>query len=139
MSAFIVNGTLIDGTGTAPTPLRWIEIEGERIVGIVRGEGNLSRPLPDGGRVLFDAAGLTVLPGIVDAHCLICPRGSERTHELAAVPGLIPFKTGTYSFWVCAQTMPIAHIGTRLCRNTTKNAEDSGTRKNNRKLIFIHS
>jgi imidazolonepropionase-like amidohydrolase len=71
MSDFIVNGTLIDGTGAAPMPLRWIEIEGERIVGVVSGEGNLGRPLPEGGRVLFDATGLTVMPGIVDAHCHI--------------------------------------------------------------------
>ena len=47
MSDFIVNGTLIDGTGAAAAPLRWIEIEGGRIVEVVSGSANAARPLPD--------------------------------------------------------------------------------------------
>ncbi len=71
MSDFIVNGTLIDGTGAEPQPLRWIEIEGGRIADVVSGVANAQRPLPAGAKVLYDATGLTVMPGIVDAHCHI--------------------------------------------------------------------
>jgi imidazolonepropionase-like amidohydrolase len=71
MSDFIINGTLIDGTGAAPVPLRWIEIDDGRIVDVVKGEANATRPLPPGGNVVLDAKGLTVLPGLVDSHCHI--------------------------------------------------------------------
>jgi imidazolonepropionase-like amidohydrolase len=71
MSDFIVNGTLIDGTGAKPSPLRWIEIEGGRVVDVVSGETNAARPLPQGASILHDATGMTVMPGIVDAHCHI--------------------------------------------------------------------
>ncbi len=71
MSDFIVNGTLIDGTGAAPSPLRWIEIEGGRIVEVVSGAANAARPLPKGANILHDAQGMTVMPGLVDSHCHI--------------------------------------------------------------------
>jgi imidazolonepropionase-like amidohydrolase len=71
MSDFIINGTLIDGTGAVPSPLRWIEIEGGRIVEVVSGAANAARPLPRGANVLHDAHGLTVMPGLVDSHCHI--------------------------------------------------------------------
>ena len=71
MSDFIVNGTLIDGTGAAAAPLRWIEVDAGRIVEVVSGEANARRPLPPGANILHDAAGMTVMPGIVDAHCHI--------------------------------------------------------------------
>lgn len=71
MSDFIVNGTLIDGTGAEPAPLRWIEIDNGCIVDVVSGAANAVRPLPPGAKVIYDATGLTVMPGIVDAHCHI--------------------------------------------------------------------
>ena len=71
MSDFIVNGTLIDGTGAPPSPLRWIEIEDGRIVDVMSGADNAKRPLPPGAKVIYDAKGMTVMPGIVDAHCHI--------------------------------------------------------------------
>jgi len=72
MTDLIVNGTLIDGTGAAATPLRWIELSSDgRIAEIVAGRGALDRPLPTGANVRLDAAGMTVMPGIVDAHCHI--------------------------------------------------------------------
>ena len=71
MSDYIVNGTLIDGSGAAAQPLRWIEVADGRIVEVVSGEANAGMPLPQGANILFDATGLTVMPGIVDAHCHI--------------------------------------------------------------------
>lgn len=71
MADYIVNGTLIDGSGAEPVPLRWVEIADGRIVDVVSGAANIARPLPDGANVLLDAKDLTVMPGIVDAHCHI--------------------------------------------------------------------
>jgi imidazolonepropionase-like amidohydrolase len=71
MSDIILNGTLIDGTGAKATPLRWIEVEDGRVLDIVSGEANAGRPLPPGANVLLDAAGMTVMPGLIDAHCHI--------------------------------------------------------------------
>ena len=71
MSDFIVNGTLIDGTGAAPTPLRWIEIVDGRIAEVVSGPANAGRPLPADANILFDARDRTVMPGLVDSHCHI--------------------------------------------------------------------
>ncbi|MES2185161.1 MAG: amidohydrolase family protein [Pseudomonadota bacterium] len=70
MKSYIVNGTLIDGTGAAARPLHWLEIDGERITDIAAGEGP-QRPLPQGAAIAWDAAGKTVMPGLVDAHCHI--------------------------------------------------------------------
>ena len=71
MADYIVNGTLIDGSGAEPAPLRWLEIADGRVVDVVSGVANLARPLPADANVLLDAKGLTVMPGIVDAHCHI--------------------------------------------------------------------
>jgi imidazolonepropionase-like amidohydrolase len=70
MKQYIVNGRLIDGTGAAPRPLHWLEMDGDRIGEIAAGEGP-ARPLPPGAQVAFDAAGKTVMPGLIDAHCHI--------------------------------------------------------------------
>jgi imidazolonepropionase-like amidohydrolase len=71
MSDYIVNGILIDGTGAEPQPLNWIAIENGRIAAIVAGAANRNRPPPPEANVIYDATGLTVMPGIVDAHCHI--------------------------------------------------------------------
>ena len=70
MKQYIVGGTLIDGTGRAPQPLHWLEIDGERIARIEAGEG-AGAPLPPGATIAHDASGQTVMPGLVDAHCHI--------------------------------------------------------------------
>jgi imidazolonepropionase-like amidohydrolase len=70
MKRYIVGGTLIDGTGAEATPLHWLEIDGDRIGEIAAGHGP-ARPLPPGATVACDAAGKTVMPGLVDAHCHI--------------------------------------------------------------------
>ncbi|MDB5874727.1 MAG: amidohydrolase [Ramlibacter sp.] len=65
MADYIVNGRLIDGTGAAAAPLAWLKIEEGRIVEVATGAAKL----PDGSNVLLDAAGMTVMPGLIDAHC----------------------------------------------------------------------
>lgn len=69
VTTYIVNGTLIDGTGAPARKLAWMEIEGDRVGAIAAGEQ--TAPLPPGAKVLIDAAGKTVMPGLTDAHCHI--------------------------------------------------------------------
>ncbi|MFN2132522.1 MAG: hypothetical protein ACK2VD_18495, partial [Anaerolineae bacterium] len=60
----LVHGRLIDGTGAEPLPDVAVLIEGARIVSV----GPLARvQIPDGVQVL-DAAGTTILPGLINAH-----------------------------------------------------------------------
>lgn len=70
MPHYITNGTLIDGTGAAPTPLAWLEIDNTRITRIVPRSRD-EAPLPAGAADIVDASGLTVMPGLIDAHCHI--------------------------------------------------------------------
>src|SRR5882762_11001519 len=65
-SKYIVNGTLIDGSGRAPAALGWLKISAGRIEEVCVEK---SRPLPPQAKVVLDAEGLTVMPGLVDAHC----------------------------------------------------------------------
>ncbi len=70
ISTAIASGTVVDGLGNAPFAAD-VLISGDRIVGV--GEGLLSgvRPqLPDSALVI-DAAGKTVMPGLIDSHCHI--------------------------------------------------------------------
>jgi imidazolonepropionase-like amidohydrolase len=70
MKQYIVNGRLIDGTGAAPRPLHWLELDGDRIGEIASGDGP-AKPLPPGAQIACDAKGRTVMPGLIDAHCHI--------------------------------------------------------------------
>jgi imidazolonepropionase-like amidohydrolase len=65
----ITNGTLIDGSGAAPTSPEAIVIRGDRIQSV----GSLPVDVRlEGERVeVIDAAGQWILPGLIDAHCHI--------------------------------------------------------------------
>ena len=65
MASYIVNGRLIDGTGRDASPLSWLKFSGERIDEVCTD----GRPLPRDANVVFDAKGMTVMPGLIDAHC----------------------------------------------------------------------
>ncbi|HLI27706.1 MAG TPA: amidohydrolase family protein [Chloroflexota bacterium] len=75
----IWNGTLIDGTGAPPRPATSVLIEGNRIAAVGQGlrpqDLNGSQPL-----TVVDATGLTVMPGLIDAHCHLT-YGEVRTEE----------------------------------------------------------
>src|SRR5258708_4897777 len=57
-------GLLIDGTGRAPIPNAVVVMEGAKIVRVGR-EGEVTVP-PDA--TVINAAGKTIIPGLVDAH-----------------------------------------------------------------------
>jgi imidazolonepropionase-like amidohydrolase len=64
----IQNGTLIDGSGSPPTPNQAIVIEGNRITSI----GPLQEDLAHGDRhhmQIIDATGQWIMPGLIDGHC----------------------------------------------------------------------
>ena len=61
----ISNGVLIDGTGAAPVPGTDVLIDGDEIVAVGR-HGDIV--VPEGARTI-DADGMTVMPGLIDAHC----------------------------------------------------------------------
>src|SRR4249919_2277587 len=58
------NGTIVDGTGAAVRPGA-VLVEGEKIVAV--GEEAARRATGDVTRI--DARGMTVMPGLIDAHC----------------------------------------------------------------------
>ena len=60
----IVGGLLIDGHEGPPLPGAVVLVEGDRIVAVGR-RGELT--VPDGAEVV-DARGMTILPGLIDAH-----------------------------------------------------------------------
>lgn len=63
----IRNGSLIDGTGSDPVPGTDVVIAGDTIVR-VGPTGTIDDAVPTGA-TLVDAAGATIMPGLVDAHC----------------------------------------------------------------------
>jgi imidazolonepropionase-like amidohydrolase len=68
MSAILLEGgRLIDGTGAQPRDRCALLIEGDRITAV--GDDAASRAPADVERI--DASGLTVMPGLIDAHCHI--------------------------------------------------------------------
>ena len=63
----IKNGTLIDGSGRAPTANTLVAIEGNRISHVGPAGGSMRPQTPDD--MVIDAAGKFILPGLIDAHC----------------------------------------------------------------------
>lgn len=63
----ITNGTLIDGTGAPPRPDTAVLTDGDRILA-VGPEASTEAARPGGSADRIDAAGLTVMPGLIDAH-----------------------------------------------------------------------
>ena len=61
----VEGGTLIDGTGAPPRPIRGLVVVGDRIQEIVPAGGTLHAPA--GARTVH-ADGLTIVPGLFDSH-----------------------------------------------------------------------
>src|SRR5262245_29299341 len=77
---FVLTGcTLIDGTGREPIANAALHVRDQRIAWV----GPLSQ-LPAESRKLeqHDASGMTVIPGLIDAHIHVCWNGRESVLEL---------------------------------------------------------
>ncbi|MBE0431187.1 MAG: amidohydrolase family protein [Dehalococcoidia bacterium] len=80
-STLIRNGTLIDGTGSAPLPDAGVLIKDDRIHAVGR-MNELS--LPDDPVKEIDAGGGYVLPGFIDAHVHLTFEGINVARDMAA-------------------------------------------------------
>ena len=77
-AVLISGGNVIDGTGSQPQPKTDVLIEGYRIVGVGK---NLAVEKFNGSELRrIDATGLTVMPGLIDAHTHIT-LGEPRTND----------------------------------------------------------
>ncbi len=72
------NGSLIDGTGSAPVPGTDIVIDGDNITAVGR-HGEVS--VPTGARTI-DATAMTIMPGLIDAHCHVTFDDVQSNDEL---------------------------------------------------------
>jgi imidazolonepropionase-like amidohydrolase len=66
-AVLISGGSLIDGTGTPPKPDSSVLIDGDRIVSV--GSRNEVDATAGADALKIDAAGMTIMPGLIDAHC----------------------------------------------------------------------
>ena len=64
-------GTVIDGTGAAPRPDTDVLFEVDRIIAVGETARAARADTSDHALVTLDVAGLTVMPGLIDAHCHI--------------------------------------------------------------------
>lgn len=75
----IENGNVVDGTGAPASPTTSVLVEGDRIVGV--GADATPEAVPRGESLTrIDAAGKTVMPGLIDAHCHMT-YGESRSEE----------------------------------------------------------
>lgn len=72
------NGSLIDGTGSAPIPGTDVVINGDNI-SAVGPHGTVA--VPAGARTI-DASGMTIMPGLIDAHCHVTFDDAQSNDEL---------------------------------------------------------
>ena len=59
----IVGARLIDGTGAPPMPNVVVIVDGDSIVGV-----HTSRDVVPSEAEVIDAAGMTLMPGLIDTH-----------------------------------------------------------------------
>ncbi len=65
LSILISGGSLIDGTGVAPQPATDVLLIGDEIVAV----GPTAAAASPADATVIDATGMTVMPGLIDAHC----------------------------------------------------------------------
>ena len=71
-SLLIVGGAVLTGTGDTPAPATDVLVTGDRIEAVGRDAASLAaRPERADAVQRIDATGLTVMPGLIDAHCHI--------------------------------------------------------------------
>lgn len=76
----IENGTLVDGTEAEPRPLAALFIEGDEIRALDASAVEATAAHDDVLRI--DAAGCTVMPGLIDAHCHVTFAEPQSNDEL---------------------------------------------------------
>src|SRR3954462_13311476 len=87
--------TLIDGTGAAARPAT-VVVDGNRIAGGLDGAPTELPPQvrgngASGETVVYDATGMTLLPGLIDAHDHLSHVGMDVYRRLGPPPSPSPF------------------------------------------------
>src|SRR5690554_763648 len=82
MATAIVSGTLIDGTGRDPVPNATVVIDGERIAAVGAGIE------PPRDAEVIDAAGRTVMPGMIDSHVHLYGKVTNMQERMLTPPSL---------------------------------------------------
>lgn len=72
-----IGGTLIDGTGSAPVPNSYVVVDGSDIAVVGTGVPTL----PD-GTVAYDITGMTIMPGLIDAHVHLLANAASETQDV---------------------------------------------------------
>src|SRR5829696_3541198 len=95
MRQVLRGATLIDGTGAAPRQAT-VVVDGTRIAAVLDGApATLPAEFSGNGQeapVVYDAAGLTLLPGLIDAHDHLSHVGLDVYQRLATSPALACFE-----------------------------------------------
>ncbi len=96
MRQVLRGATLIDGTGAAPRQAT-VVVEGARIAAVLDGApATLPAEFSGNGQaeppVVYDATGLTLLPGLIDAHDHLSHIGLDVYQRLATSPSLACFE-----------------------------------------------
>ena len=76
VSLVVTNGTVIDGTGVEPIADGFVAIQGDRIVAVGQ---SADFKIPDEATVI-DAAGGTILPGVINSHVHTASTPATRRH-----------------------------------------------------------
>jgi imidazolonepropionase-like amidohydrolase len=76
----IDNGVLIDGTGAEPVPGTSVLIQGDEILAVGSAAEVAAAAPADADRI--DAAGATIMPGLIDSHCHITFDDVQSNDEL---------------------------------------------------------
>jgi imidazolonepropionase-like amidohydrolase len=77
VARIILGSTLIDGTGAAPISDAAVVIDGDRIAAV----GPRAKMSWPAGAEVIDAAGLTILPGLIDTHDHLASHGYALTRR----------------------------------------------------------
>ncbi len=77
-SLVLINGLIIDGTGAQPVSNGVVIVHGDRIIVVGKTD---SVPIPDNAKII-DVAGLTIMPGIINAHVHSTYDAETRRHFL---------------------------------------------------------
>jgi len=104
MNTLIRNGTLIDGTGSAPIPNAAVLIKDNRIQAVGRAD---SISLPNESIQEIDAGGGMILPGFIDTHVHLMLEGVNIARDMTT-----PFSLRFFNR--CAFSIPFNTCGGRL-------------------------